>query len=234
MGLVERVRCSKELTYLSVCLEAGVWNYKVGVKNSKLSHVTGNLSRLMSKPTKWVCAQPRLRSAWASSQSDQSSLSAWKNLNSLATQWAHSEDSDQTGRMPRLICVFAGRTATLLVLWRGGSFVILHALGSEMRLFIWKLGLVAWLDACPPGMQTVACLILETGSILCGDWSWNHFYSHSLPTTDSSRAVVSYWWKDVHFVLVKRLGSLPRNSLVRITDLLHIGVSVHSEKKISE
>ena len=26
----------------------------------------------------------------------------WK-LKSLATQWAHSEDSDQTGRMPRLI-----------------------------------------------------------------------------------------------------------------------------------
>ena len=35
---------------------------------------------------------------------------------SLATQKAHSEDSDQTGRMPRLILVFAGRTATLLVL----------------------------------------------------------------------------------------------------------------------
>ena len=26
----------------------------------------------------------------------------------------------------------------------------------------------------------------------------NHFYNHSLLTTDSSRAVVSYWWKDVH------------------------------------
>ena len=30
------------------------------------------LSRLMTKPTKWVCAQQRLRSAWASAQSDQS------------------------------------------------------------------------------------------------------------------------------------------------------------------
>ena len=26
-----------------------------------------------------------------------SSLSAWRNLESLATHWAHSEDSDQTG-----------------------------------------------------------------------------------------------------------------------------------------
>ena len=30
------------------------------------------------------------------------------------------------------------------------------------------------------------------------DWSWNHFYSHSLPSTDSRRAVVSYWQKYVH------------------------------------
>ena len=28
--------------------------------------------RLVTKPTKWMCAQQRLRSAWASAQSDQS------------------------------------------------------------------------------------------------------------------------------------------------------------------
>ena len=31
-----------------------------------------DLSRLVTKPTKWVCAQRRFRSAWASAQSDQS------------------------------------------------------------------------------------------------------------------------------------------------------------------
>ena len=50
---------------------------------------------------------------------------------SLCTQWvakdprflhADSEDSDQTGRMPRLIWVFAGRILTLLVLSCRGSF----------------------------------------------------------------------------------------------------------------
>ena len=50
---------------------------------------------------------------------------------SLYVQWiakdpsflyADSEGFDQTGRMPRLIWVFAGRTATLLVLSWGGSF----------------------------------------------------------------------------------------------------------------
>ena len=50
------------------------------------------------------------------------SLSAWRKLGPLATHWAHSEDSDQTGRTPRLIWVFAGRTVILLVFSRGGSF----------------------------------------------------------------------------------------------------------------
>ena len=50
-----------------------------------------------------------------------SESSAWRNLGSLATHWAHSEDSGQTGRMPRLIWVFAGRTLILLVLSCRGS-----------------------------------------------------------------------------------------------------------------
>ena len=49
------------------------------------------------------------------------SLSAWRKIGSLAIYWAHSEDSDQTVWMPRLIWVFAGRTLTLLVLSCGGS-----------------------------------------------------------------------------------------------------------------
>ena len=40
----------------------------------------------------------------------ESSLSAWRKIGSLATHWAHSEDSDQTGRMSRLVWVFAGCT----------------------------------------------------------------------------------------------------------------------------
>ena len=75
----------------------------------------------MTKPTKWVCTQRRLRSAWASAQSDQSLLSPWRKLGSLATHWAISEDSDEAGRTPRLIRVFNGCTATLLVLLCRGS-----------------------------------------------------------------------------------------------------------------
>ena len=40
----------------------------------------------------------------------ESSLFAGRKLGSIATHWVHSEDFDQTGRMPRLIWVFAGCT----------------------------------------------------------------------------------------------------------------------------
>ena len=57
-----------------------------------------------------MCAQRRLRSAWASTQSDQSSLCAQWVAKDLSFLHADSEDSDQTGRIPMLIWVFAGCT----------------------------------------------------------------------------------------------------------------------------
>ena len=55
-----------------------------------------------------MCAQQRLRSARASAQSDQS------------LRCLHEE----TGRMPRLISVFTGRTVFVLVLSWGGSYLL--------------------------------------------------------------------------------------------------------------
>ena len=59
-----------------------------------------------------------IRPVWS-----ESSMSARRKLGSLATHKAHSEDCDQTGRMPRLIWVFAGRTLIVLVLSCRGSFL---------------------------------------------------------------------------------------------------------------
>ena len=69
----------------------------------------------------------------------ESSLSLWRKLGSLATHWAHSEDSDQTGRMPRLIRVFAGHTVTLLVLSCRGSHAnsLLLELTETDKVGIW-------------------------------------------------------------------------------------------------
>ena len=89
----------------------------------------------MTKPTKWHVHPAKtqislgIRPVWS-----ETSLSAGRKLGSLATHWAHSEDSDQTGRMPRLISVFAGCTVILLVLSWGGSFaavqVVIRPIGS--------------------------------------------------------------------------------------------------------
>ena len=65
----------------------------------------------MTKPTKWPMHPAKtqiglgIHPIWS-----ESSLSAWRNIGSLATHWVHSDDSDQTGCMPRLIWVFAGST----------------------------------------------------------------------------------------------------------------------------
>ena len=73
------------------------------------------MSRCTTKPTKWPMrpANTRIslgiRPVWS-----ESSLSAWRKIGSLATHWAYSEDSDQTGWMARLICVFAELTCNFV------------------------------------------------------------------------------------------------------------------------
>ena len=72
------------------------------------------VSRLMTKPTKWLCICP----VWS-----ECLLSARRKLGSLATHWAHSEDSDQTVLRAHVI---------LLVLSWGGSCCYFRVL-----LFLW-------------------------------------------------------------------------------------------------
>ena len=78
------------------------------------------MSRDMTKPTKWHVRPVKtqislvIRPVWS-----ESSLPAWRNFGSLATHWAHSEDSDETG------C-----TVTLLVLSCRGSISTSVSLSS--------------------------------------------------------------------------------------------------------
>ena len=58
-------------------------------------------------------------------------------------------------------------------------------------------------------------------------------HSSVSPSADSRRAVVSYWRKYVHEVLVNRLGglSLPRKSVVRLTDRPDMTLDVYRGRK---
>ena len=77
---------------------------------------------LMTKPTKMTVRPAKtqislgIRPVWA-----ESSTSAQWVAKDTSFLNADSKDSDQTGRMPRLIWVFAGRTVILLVLSRGAQ-----------------------------------------------------------------------------------------------------------------
>ena len=53
------------------------------------------------------------------------------------------------------------------------------------------------------------------------------------PSAESTRAVVSYWRKYVHEVLVNCLGSLSlsRNSVVRLSDRPDMKIAVYRERK---
>ena len=119
-----------------------------GLANSIETNQTAPEGHLMIKPVYSIWKQQRHRSAsataqyynkWAASWQNQQngmciqwrlgihpvwagfSLSAWRNLGSLATHCKHSEDSEETGWMPKLIWVFAGHTVILLVLLWGVS-----------------------------------------------------------------------------------------------------------------
>ena len=56
------------------------------------------------------------------------------------------------------------------------------------------------------------------------------------PSAFSRRAVVSYWRKYVHEVLVNRLGglSLPRKSVVRLTDRPDMTLDVYCGRKTTQ
>ena len=60
---------------------------------------------------------------------------------------------------------------------------------------------------------------------------WQHTFVS--PSAFSRRAVVSYWRKYVHEVLVHRLGglSLPRKSVVRLTDRPDMTLDVYRGRK---
>ena len=114
-----------------MCLKEGdgianlsVWKLRI------ITVVVRGIMRATSQPhdktNKMMCAQRRLRSSWPSLIRD----FTWRKLGSLATHWEHSEDSDHTGRMCRLIWVFTGHTVILLVLWWSSSFIQVNLISS--------------------------------------------------------------------------------------------------------
>ena len=73
--------------------------------------------------------------------------------------------------------------------------------------------------------------ILGSGNILSWILVMESFLWPCFPSADSSRAVVNYWRKDVHIVLVNCLGSLPRNSVFKLPDCPDMAIAVEWDVK---
>ena len=105
--------------------------YEYSFKYHQIQTISVSLISLKNKYEPWhdktnkvaVCPMKTQISLGICPGWSESSSSAWRKLGSLATHWAHSEDSDQTGWMPRLIWVFAGCKVIFLVLSWGGSIM---------------------------------------------------------------------------------------------------------------
>ena len=88
-----------QMTWISLYIHA-VWSVFAG---------HSNVSCLMTKPTKWHVHPAKTQISLGILPVWSEPLHTWRNLGSLATHWAQSENSDQTGWMLRLIWVFAGK-----------------------------------------------------------------------------------------------------------------------------
>ena len=102
-------------------------------------------------------------------------FSIWRNLGSLSNHWAHSEDSDQTGRMPRLIWFFAGRTSIMLFVMRWLQWSC-----SNLRLntviYQFRTDQTGWVLIYPM-RRTAKTLIRLSG---CPGWSESSQGAHPL------------------------------------------------------
>ena len=81
-----------------------------------------------------------IRPVWS-----ESSLSAWKKLGSLVTHLAHSEDAGQTGWMPRLIWIFAGRPCQFVgFVMMQFNYMICHSWNIYFHFTRWNKSHMAW------------------------------------------------------------------------------------------
>ena len=124
------------------------------------------MSRLLLKPTKWMCAQRRLETAWVPAQSDQSSLCAhwvgkgpcflhadsedwsdWADAQAdLSLRWAHMpfcwfwHEMAQKPFEENCRLLHSGQSQQTINWWYFSSFFFFLRIGFEIKCkFAWKL-----------------------------------------------------------------------------------------------
>ena len=140
------------------------------------------MSHNMTNPTEWPLRQAKTQISlgiypvWS-----ETLLSAWRKLGVFATSWVHSKYSDQTGRIPRPIWVFAGRTCHsvgFVMRWLGKFTICSTETMSCVRIMI---------RLCPLSTYVVHNLVFP----LTGDVSIWQYHFNVLPAWVIIQSVVN-------------------------------------------
>ena len=86
-------------------------------------------------------------------------------------------------------------------------------------------------------MRCLTCHVFDTVVVIIIDiFNFKLHFHTSSPSPFSRRAVVNYWQRYVHEVLVNHLGglSLPRKSVVRLTDRPDMTLDVYRGRKTTK
>ena len=127
-------------------------------------------------------------------------LSAKRKHGALAAQKLPRKDCDQTLGMCRLICfpwahIPIGTLSHIVSL---PHIISSHSLIISVSHYLTGLGgSTGWAVRLETRMSRVQPPP-RSATFFHGDWSWNIFYGHSLPSADSRRAVVSFWRMNAH------------------------------------
>ena len=137
--------------------------------------------KIMLKPSSNLWVKPRvLRIYWTPLVCQDffllHGLFYWQDLQE-SVKMMISESDDDKMRTQRRLETKVKVSSIYFEEWLGGS--VRYAIRLETRR--------SWVQHPP-----------RSATFFCGDWSWNIFYGHSLPSAESRRAVFSCWRKNVH------------------------------------
>ena len=158
----------------------------------------------MTKPKKWPVRPAKTRISlgihpvWS-----ESLLSAWRKLGLLVAHWVHSEDSDQTGRIPRLIWVIAGR--------------ICHFVGFVMQcLKCWKfrkIGMFLLWQKDFTAFEQWRFRRAFTSAYSRQSLHCSHIHFVNLRETSDKVLHLWFYWETVHVYLKICFTKLPKGPL---------------------
>ena len=82
--------------------------------------------------------------------------------------------------------------------WQSRKYFIAYVSHATLIRLLYRPRWLSWMRVRLETRRSRVRSPPRSATFFRGDWSWNIFYGHSLPSADSRRAVISVWRKNVH------------------------------------